>query len=132
MREHARTLTPTLSLSEGEGAISMPSPPPAPPRGGGGGGGGGEAHDAECVFMNDPRYGCGFPMAAIAAAPRFLISSGLRSSVWVASPQTWPKGSVTLPNRSPQNMSAGGIEDLAPASSARLNAESTSGTYRKR
>jgi len=27
MREHTRTLTPTLSLSEGEGAISMPSPP---------------------------------------------------------------------------------------------------------
>src|SRR5882724_13243569 len=27
MREHVRTLTPTLSLSEGEGAISMPSPP---------------------------------------------------------------------------------------------------------
>ena len=26
MREHTRTLTPTLSLSEGEGAISMPSP----------------------------------------------------------------------------------------------------------
>jgi len=25
-REHMRTLTPTLSLSEGEGAISMPSP----------------------------------------------------------------------------------------------------------
>ena len=27
MREHTRTLTPTLSLSEGEGVISMPSPP---------------------------------------------------------------------------------------------------------
>ena len=27
MREQMRTLTPTLSLSEGEGAISMPSPP---------------------------------------------------------------------------------------------------------
>ena len=27
MREHTRTLTPTLSLSEGEGAISMLSPP---------------------------------------------------------------------------------------------------------
>jgi hypothetical protein len=27
IREHAPTLTPALSLSEGEGAISVPSPP---------------------------------------------------------------------------------------------------------
>ena len=27
MREHIPTLTPTLSLSEGEGVISIPSPP---------------------------------------------------------------------------------------------------------
>jgi hypothetical protein len=27
MREHNATLTPPLSLSEGEGAVSIPSPP---------------------------------------------------------------------------------------------------------
>ena len=27
MREHAPTLTPALSLAEGEGAVSIPSPP---------------------------------------------------------------------------------------------------------
>src|SRR5882724_9999361 len=37
MREHTRPLTPTLSLSEGEGAISMPSPPTGPNGGEGNG-----------------------------------------------------------------------------------------------
>jgi hypothetical protein len=27
MREHIATLTPTLSLAEGEGGVSIPSPP---------------------------------------------------------------------------------------------------------
>jgi hypothetical protein len=31
MREPTPTLTPTLSLTEGEGAISVPSPPEGPP-----------------------------------------------------------------------------------------------------
>jgi len=50
MREHTRTLTPTLSLAEGEGAIFEALSP-----GGGEGQGEGEAHDAECVFVNNPR-----------------------------------------------------------------------------
>ena len=47
------------------------------------------------------------------------ISSALRSSLCVASPHECPKGSTTLPKRSPQNMSATGIDAFAPASTAR-------------
>jgi hypothetical protein len=56
------------------------------------------------------------------------ISSAGTSSLCVAMPQWCPNGSTTLPNRSPQNMSSTGMTTLAPASTARLNAASTSGT----
>ena len=35
------------------------------------------------------------------SAIRFFISSGDTSSTWVATFQTWPKGSVNMPERSP-------------------------------
>src|SRR5207249_3483949 len=44
---------------------------------------------------------------AMNAACRRPISSGVRSSLWVATPQAWPKGSTMRPKRSPQNMSWG-------------------------
>jgi hypothetical protein len=57
-------------------------------------------------------------ISAIAVWARFRNSSGGMSSLCVASAQEWPKGSVTCPYRSPQNMSASGIVTLAPASTA--------------
>ena len=56
----------------------------------------------------------------IHSAWRLPISPGGTSSMWVAIPQWWPNGSATFPNRSPQNMSLGGMMLRAPASTARL------------
>ena len=39
---------------------------------------------------------------------------------------TWPKGSSTMPYRSPQNWSVRGINTFAPAATARANAASQS------
>jgi hypothetical protein len=49
----------------------------------------------------------------------------------VAIDQECPNGSVSLPQRSPQNMSVTGISTLAPEATAWLKAKSTSLTYRK-
>jgi hypothetical protein len=46
MREHIATLTPTLSLAEGEGGVSIPTPPE------GGRDRGWGRLDAERAFMN--------------------------------------------------------------------------------
>src|SRR5207245_9974230 len=45
------------------------------------------------VFRAGPDDG----IEAIASRPRRAISSGLRSSLWVASDQTWPNGSRSWP-----------------------------------
>jgi len=50
MREHNATLTPPLSLAEGEGAIPIPSPPEGPPEGEGDRVRG--AYDAQRTFVN--------------------------------------------------------------------------------
>src|SRR5215472_16033684 len=48
------------------------------------------------------------------AAMRFCMSSGDTSSLWVAICQMFPKGSLNMPQRSLQNMSATGDKALAP------------------
>src|SRR5689334_16466916 len=48
-----------------------------------------------------------------AAAIRSFICSGVTSSMWQAIDQWCPYGSTSLPNRSPQNMSAKGMVTFA-------------------
>jgi len=79
-----------------------------------------------------PPAGSGYFLAILAKASwaPCCISCGVRSLIWVAKVQWWPKLSSTLPVRSPQNMSSTAISDLAPASRALLKAWSTLSTYR--
>ncbi len=53
------------------------------------------------------------------ASARFAISSGDRSSWWVAIHHWLPAGSFTPPMRSPQNWSTSSSVEVAPACSAR-------------
>src|SRR5207247_1571159 len=64
---------------------------------------------------------------AIADFARSACSRGDTSSLWVARLHWLPNGSSGLPKRSPQNMAVSGMRTLQPASTARLNAASTSG-----
>jgi hypothetical protein len=59
---------------------------------------------------------------------RWRTSSGDGSSRWVATIHLWPKGSVMLPARSPQNWSATGMRAVAPSASAFFTVASASGT----
>src|SRR5881392_2177855 len=59
---------------------------------------------------------------------RLPISSSVTSSWCVAIDQEWPNGSVNIPYRSPQNMSANGMVTSAPAFTAFSKAASTSAT----
>src|SRR5215211_1513775 len=59
-----------------------------------------------------------------------MISSGGTLRMCWASPQRWPKGSVTCPLRSPQNVSPSGCNTSAPAPTARSQRASTSSTSR--
>src|SRR4029453_6296685 len=68
---------------------------------------------------------------ANACLARSAICSGVGSSLCVAMLQIWPNGSSSLPNRSPQNMSAGGIFGAAPAPTARAKVASTSSADRR-
>src|SRR5207249_3324166 len=66
---------------------------------------------------------------AIAVLARSAISSGGTSSTRVAMLQVCPNGSVTLPNRSPQNVFSTGIVIVPPASTTCWTISSTSSTY---
>src|SRR5881628_202253 len=68
------------------------------------------------------------PICAAAAFARSAICAGGTSSLWVAIDHSLPNGSRSLPKRSPQNMSVGGIRLVQPASTAFRNAASTSVT----
>ena len=62
---------------------------------------------------------------------RSSISSVDRSSIRDATSQWCPNGSLSRASRSPQNWSAGSAVTVAPASTARRTAASTSSTNRK-
>src|SRR5690606_35388383 len=62
------------------------------------------------------------------ASMRLAISSGGTTSTGVARLHLWPKGSLTLPMRSPQNWLVTGITTSAPAATAFAKAASTSAT----
>ena len=71
------------------GPVGRPADPGfAAPRTGTAGVGG----DLSAAYSGSPP-----PMLANHSAARRSISSGLTSSLWVAMPHSWPKGSVTLP-----------------------------------
>lgn len=52
--------------------------------------------EAQAEDARPPRCPRGYPPKPSLAA-RWPISSGVRSSLWVAMDQLWPKGSVSLP-----------------------------------
>src|SRR6267143_585294 len=86
----------------------------------------GDGRDVDLAHQGPP--GLSF---AIADFARSACSRGDTSSLWVARLHWLPNGSSSLPKRSPQNMSVTGMRTLQPASTARLKAASTSGSYRK-
>jgi len=79
-----------------------------------------------------PSYALAAPDAAPpnACAAAWLISASETSRRCWDTPQRWPKGSVSWPSRSPQNVSASGRRTCAPPPSARAQVASTSSTCR--
>lgn len=53
------------------------------------------------TFKSNPAQTCPIHFGFIIASYLFFISSGATSSLWEAMVQTWPKGSVRVPERSP-------------------------------